>query len=85
MADWSPVRDFGGNELGAGGLGVLTAVALLTANNFWAMSGHDPIVTLNAFFEQLGVIAGFLFVSVMAAYAASTILNGSTPFHRGFR
>jgi hypothetical protein len=49
------------------------------------MSGHDPIVTLNAFFEQLGVIAGFLFVSVMAAYAASTILNGSTPFHRGFR
>jgi uncharacterized membrane protein YphA (DoxX/SURF4 family) len=52
--------------LGAGGLGVLTAVAMLTANNFWAMTGHDRFMALNAFFEHLGLIAGLVLVSVMA-------------------
>jgi uncharacterized membrane protein YphA (DoxX/SURF4 family) len=52
--------------LGAGGLGVLTAVAMLTANNFWAMTGHDRFMSLNAFFEHLGLIAGFFLVSVTA-------------------
>src|SRR3984957_8445927 len=52
--------------LGAGGLGVLTAVAMLTANNFWAMTGHDRFIALNAFFEHLGLIAGFVLVSFMA-------------------
>jgi len=52
--------------LGAGGLGVLTAVAMLTADNFWAMTGHDRFMALNAFFEHLGLIAGLVLVSVMA-------------------
>ncbi len=52
--------------LGAGGLGVLTAVAMLTANNFWTMTGHDRFAALNAFFEHLGLIAGFLLASVAA-------------------
>jgi uncharacterized membrane protein YphA (DoxX/SURF4 family) len=52
--------------LGAGGLGVLTAVAMLTANNFWTMTGHDRFMAVNAFFEHLGLIAGLLLVSVMA-------------------
>ena len=52
--------------LGAGGLAVLTAVAMLTANNFWTMTGHDRFVALNTFFEHLGLIAGFALVSVMA-------------------
>ena len=47
--------------------------------------GHDRIMALNAFFEQLGFMAGFPpCVGYGGAYAASTILNGSTPFHRGF-
>jgi uncharacterized membrane protein YphA (DoxX/SURF4 family) len=54
--------------LGAGALGVLTAVAMLTANNFWAMTGHDRFIALNAFFEHLGLIAGFILVSVMAVH-----------------
>jgi uncharacterized membrane protein YphA (DoxX/SURF4 family) len=53
--------------LGAGSLGVLTAIAMLTANNFWAMTGHDRFMALNAFFEHLGFIAGFVLVSVMSA------------------
>ena len=52
--------------LGAGGLGVLTAVAMWTANSFWTMTGHDRFMALNAFFEHLGLIAGFVLVSFMA-------------------
>jgi uncharacterized membrane protein YphA (DoxX/SURF4 family) len=56
--------------LGAGGLGVLTAVAMLTANNFWVLSGYDRFMALNAFFEHLGLIAGLVLVSVHAAEQA---------------
>ena len=56
--------------LGAGGLGVLTAVAMLTANNFWALSGNDRFAALNAFFEHLGLIAGLVLVCVYAAEQA---------------
>ena len=55
---------------GAGGLGVLTAVAMLTANNFWALSGNDRFMALNAFFEHLGLIAGLVLVSVCATERA---------------
>jgi uncharacterized membrane protein YphA (DoxX/SURF4 family) len=51
--------------LGAGGLGVLTAVAMFTANSFWTMAG-DRFVALNAFFEHLGLIAGLVLVAVMS-------------------
>jgi uncharacterized membrane protein YphA (DoxX/SURF4 family) len=52
--------------LGAGGLGVLTAVAMLTANDFWAKIGHDRFLAVNAFFEHLGLIAGLVLVSVLS-------------------
>ena len=52
--------------LGAGGLGVLTAIAMLTANSFWTMEGHDRFMALNAFFEHLGLIAGLALVAVMS-------------------
>ena len=55
--------------LGAGALGVLTAVAMLVANNFWSMTGHDQFVALNTFFEHLGLIAGFVLVSIRAEEA----------------
>jgi uncharacterized membrane protein YphA (DoxX/SURF4 family) len=55
---------------GAGGLGVLTAVAMLAANNFWALSGNDRFMALNAFFEHLGLIAGLVLVSVCATERA---------------
>jgi uncharacterized membrane protein YphA (DoxX/SURF4 family) len=56
--------------LGAGALGVLTAVAMLAANNFWALRGHDRFLALNAFLEHLGLIAGLVLVSVYAAERA---------------
>lgn len=54
--------------LGAGGLGVLTAVAMLVADNFWAMSGHARLQGANAFFEHLGLIGGFVLVAQLAAH-----------------
>jgi uncharacterized membrane protein YphA (DoxX/SURF4 family) len=53
--------------LGAGGLGVLTAVAMLAANDFWHLTGHDRFMVLNTFFEHLGLIAGLVIVSIHAA------------------
>jgi uncharacterized membrane protein YphA (DoxX/SURF4 family) len=55
--------------LGAGGLGVLTAVAMLVANDFWSMTGQDRVMALNTFFEHLGLIAGFVLVSIRAEEA----------------
>ena len=52
--------------LGAGGLGILTAVAMVTANDFWAQIGHDRFVAVNAFFEHLGLIAGLVLISMLA-------------------
>jgi uncharacterized membrane protein YphA (DoxX/SURF4 family) len=56
--------------LGAGGLGVLTMVAMLTANNFWAMAGDDRFMALNSFFEHLGLIAGLVVVAQAASKPA---------------
>jgi uncharacterized membrane protein YphA (DoxX/SURF4 family) len=52
--------------LGAGGLGVLTAVAMLTANDFWTKAGHERFLAVNAFFEHLGLIAGLVLVSMLS-------------------
>jgi uncharacterized membrane protein YphA (DoxX/SURF4 family) len=57
--------------LGAGGLGVLTFVAMLTANAFWLSSGHERFMVMNAFFEHLGLIAGLVIVSIHAALTSA--------------
>jgi len=52
--------------LGAGSLGVLTAISMLVANNFWALAGHDRFMATNAFFEHLGLIAGLVLISILS-------------------
>jgi uncharacterized membrane protein YphA (DoxX/SURF4 family) len=52
--------------LGAGGLGVLTAVSMLVANDFWAQTGHDRFMATNAFFEHLGLIAGLVLITALS-------------------
>ena len=59
--------------LGAGGLGVLTAVAMLAANDFWAMTGHDRFIAVNAFFEHLGLIAGLVLISLLSLREQSAL------------
>jgi uncharacterized membrane protein YphA (DoxX/SURF4 family) len=63
--------------LGAGGLGVLTAVAMFIANNFWTMTGHDRFMALNSFFEHLGLIAGFVLVAFLSV--RTPLPHASTP------
>jgi hypothetical protein len=41
-------------------------VAMPVANDFWSTTGQDCFGPLNAFFEYLGLIAGFVLVSIRA-------------------
>lgn len=53
--------------LGAGVLGVFTALAALIANAFWTMpEGHERFMATNAFFEHVGLVGGFVLVALAA-------------------
>ena len=52
--------------LAAGGLGVLTGIAMLVANDFWRLDGHDRFVAANTFFEHLGLVAGLAMAAMLA-------------------
>jgi uncharacterized membrane protein YphA (DoxX/SURF4 family) len=56
--------------LSAGALGVLTAIAAVTANNFWALQGHARFAAANSFFEHVSIIAGLVMVALIAAHTA---------------
>ncbi|MCG6206391.1 DoxX family protein [Rhodopseudomonas sp. HC1] len=58
--------------LGAGALGVLTLVAMLTANAFWAAPVAERWMLTNAFFEHLGLIAGLVLVAILSGRKRST-------------
>ncbi|WP_322060381.1 DoxX family protein [Paraburkholderia sp. J63] len=51
--------------LGAGGLGMLTVVAMRVANDFWHQSGVARFMALNSFFEHLGLIAALVLVTLL--------------------
>jgi uncharacterized membrane protein YphA (DoxX/SURF4 family) len=52
--------------LGAGMLGAFTALAAIIANPFWALQGAARFGAFNAFFEHLGLIAGFVIAARLA-------------------
>jgi uncharacterized membrane protein YphA (DoxX/SURF4 family) len=54
--------------LGVGGLGVLPAVAMIVANNFWTMFEPARLQAANAFFEHISLIGGFVLVALVAAH-----------------
>jgi uncharacterized membrane protein YphA (DoxX/SURF4 family) len=51
--------------LAAGALSVLTAIAMLVANDFWAQQGLARFMALNAFFEHVGLIGGFALAAIL--------------------
>jgi uncharacterized membrane protein YphA (DoxX/SURF4 family) len=51
----------------AGGLGVLTAVAALTANHFWTLTGKAEVAAANGFLDDLGLIGGLLLAAAMSS------------------
>jgi uncharacterized membrane protein YphA (DoxX/SURF4 family) len=50
--------------IGAGGLGVLTVVAMLVASDFWNQTGVARFMALNSFFEHLGLVAALVLVTM---------------------
>jgi uncharacterized membrane protein YphA (DoxX/SURF4 family) len=54
--------------LGAGALGVLTALTSLSADQFWRMKGPERLATANTFFEHVGLVPGFVIVAMLAAH-----------------
>jgi len=55
--------------LGAGMLGVFTALAAIKANAFWTMQGQERFAATNAFFEHIGLIGGFVLAAMVAEHA----------------
>jgi transmembrane protein len=51
--------------LGAGALGVFTALATVLAHQFWTLDGLQRARELNAFLEHLAIIAGFVLVAMI--------------------
>ncbi|KXU83499.1 DoxX family protein [Paraburkholderia monticola] len=51
--------------LGAGGLAVLTVVAMVVANDFWNQTGTARFMALNSFFEHVGLIAALVLATML--------------------
>lgn len=51
--------------LGAAALGIFTLLAAFIANPFWTMQGPERIAAANAFFEHLGLVAGFALIAML--------------------
>jgi uncharacterized membrane protein YphA (DoxX/SURF4 family) len=56
--------------LGAGAIGVLTAVAAVVATPFWSLVGTARFDALNTFFEHMGLIAGCAMAALLAEHAS---------------
>jgi hypothetical protein len=56
--------------LGAGALGVFTALATVTAHRFWTLDGIERVRELNIFLEHLAIIAGFVLVAILGVVGA---------------
>jgi len=55
--------------LGAGALGVFTALAAILAHGFWTMHGAARFEAMNVFLEHLGLIGGLVTTALVAEHA----------------
>ena len=56
--------------LGAGALGVFTALVTVLAHQFWTLDGLERARELNTFLEHLAIIAGFMLVAILGVVGA---------------
>jgi transmembrane protein len=56
--------------LGAGALGVFTALATVMAHRFWTLDGIERVRELDTFLEHLAIIAGFVLVAILGVVGA---------------
>lgn len=52
--------------LGAGALGVFTALTILIVHTFWKLEGERAIVAFHTAGEHVGMIGAFILVSILA-------------------
>jgi hypothetical protein len=57
--------------LGAGALGVFTALATVLAHQFWTLDGIERVRELNTFLEHEAIIAGLVLVAILGVAGAS--------------
>ena len=55
--------------LGAGALGVFTALAAFLTHAFWAMHGQDRFIAMNEFFEHMSLVAALVMIALIAEHA----------------
>ena len=65
--------------LGAGALGVFTALATVLAHRFWALEGIERVRELNAFLEHFALIAGFVLVAMIGVMGLRDMCDLSAP------
>jgi transmembrane protein len=53
--------------LGAGGLGVFTALTIPIVHHFWTMDGAEALHAFHTAAEHIGTIGGLITVSILAA------------------
>jgi transmembrane protein len=56
--------------LGAGALGVFTALATVMAHQFWTLDGVERVRELNTFLDHLAIIAAFVLVAILGVVGA---------------
>ena len=52
--------------LGAGALGVFTALTIPLVHHFWSLSGHEATVAFHTATEHVGIIGALVLVSILA-------------------
>jgi uncharacterized membrane protein YphA (DoxX/SURF4 family) len=68
--------------LGAGMLGVFTAIGAVTAHAFWKVSGRARVEAIAVFLMHLGLIAAFVLCALVAereGRAAQFAASSATP------
>jgi uncharacterized membrane protein YphA (DoxX/SURF4 family) len=71
--------------LGAGMLGVFTAIGAVTAHAFWRVSGRVRVEALTVFLMHVGLIAAFVLCALVAereGRAAQRAASSATPKHQ---
>jgi uncharacterized membrane protein YphA (DoxX/SURF4 family) len=58
--------------LGAGMLGVFTALAILLVHRFWAMEGEQGLYAMFFALEHIGLIGGLILVSIISVQPRRT-------------
>jgi transmembrane protein len=65
--------------LGAGALGVFTALVTVLAHQFWTFEGIERVRELNTFLEHFALIAGFVLVAMIGVIGLRDMCDVGAP------